>query len=806
MQTSQQRYAQPFSSFPAREEHDQRWAALSREIAARRGGVSDDPPALAPPEAAGELVVIGSGIEAVGFTAADEMRLREADHVFFCVADPATSVWLKALRPDAYDLYVLYDDTKLRHLTYMQMTEAILHYVRAGRKVVAVYYGHPGIFVLSTHRAIRIARREGHRATMRAGVSALDTLCADLGVDPSQPGMQTFEATDMLIRHRVPDTGLHLVLWQVGLVGELGYRRHGYLNSGFGVLLDYLEEVYGADHQVINYVGSRYPGTDPVTDEHTVRSLRQPEAQATVTAISTFYIPPRDGRPVDEEMLRRLGLLKPGQTARTPPGPIRIIDRYGVREMRAFEEFARFRVPAGYHWQEDTAAARFILALREDAALRDGYVRDPGAAVAKWGAAGLGPRERALLGRRDAGAMQVAAKGLRARTAAHSGGMVRALLTEAKPARALLREVRRAEPGAAETALARWAGERGWAAEWPSLHADLERTLRGSLYPWTGLYAAPEQRTSVLLLSRPATPASGRVYLNGSAVMGAVYAGGALRWRAEDGNACSGYLQADFTPRGARRLVGAVWPAGATPGTEHRVALLEHSLPEAPPQAAFAGRYRVGGAEVVVRPDTSGDGVPRMRVAVDGVAAAGLEQARQAGFTTGGLTVPLSARIHEEGVPAHLQGEYMVRVVQPMGGRLVPLRLEAARVYLSGGEAAVERRNGAFAWSGGPATLAHGEVTALLDPITLRPMLFGAAGAEGGRRRLSLVGMVAVAEPGAAALAAIPAFGLPGWAWEHLVRVAAESSRTGGLFVWHGWHKAQINLRRIRAVLREVHK
>lgn len=804
MQTAQL-YAQPFSTFPARDEHDQRWTALAREIAARRDGITDDPAALAPPAEPGELVVIGSGIEAVGFTAADEMLIREADHVFFCVADPATSVWLKALRPDAYDLYVLYDDTKLRHLTYMQMTEAILHYVRAGQKVVAVYYGHPGIFVLSTHRAVRIARREGHRATMRAGVSALDTLCADLGVDPSQPGMQTFEATDMLIRRRVPDTGLHLVLWQVGLIGELGYRRHGYLNSGFGVLLDYLEEVYGAAHPVINYVGSRYPGTDPVIDEHTVHSLRQPEAQATVTAISTFYLPPRDGRPVDEEMLRRLGLLQPGQTARTPPGPLRIIDRYGVREMRAFDDFARFRVPAGYHWQEDTAAARFILALREDAALRDGYVRDPGAAVAGWGAAGLGPRERTLLARRDAGAMQIAAKGLRARAEAHPGHMLRALLTRAAPARALLREVRRAGPGAAESTLARWAGERGWAAEWPSLHADLERTLRGSLYPWTGLYAAQERRISIFLLSRPATPASGRVYVNGSAVKGATYSGGALRWRAEDGNPCSGYLQADVTPRGARRLVGAIWPAGATPGTEHNVALLEHRLPDAPPLAAFAGRYRVGGADVVVRPESSGDEAPRVVVQVDG-GAADPEHVGPAGFSTvGGLTVPLSARMREEGVPAHLRGVYVVRMLRPAGARLVRMRMEADRVCLPGGEAAVERRNRTFAWSGGPGALAEGEVTALLDPITLRPMLFGAARAEGGERELSLAGMVPVDEPGTAALAAVPALGLPAWAWEHLVRVAAESSRSGGLFLWHGWHKAQINLRRVRAVLREVH-
>jgi hypothetical protein len=132
------------------------------------------------------------------------------------VADPATIVWLKRLRPDALDLYVLYGESKVRYTTYMQMTEAQLYWVRKGLKVVVIFYGHPGIFVLSTHRAVKLARREGHRAIMKAGVCALDTLCADLGVDPCHPGMQTHEATDSLLRRRRLDTSLHVVLWQVG--------------------------------------------------------------------------------------------------------------------------------------------------------------------------------------------------------------------------------------------------------------------------------------------------------------------------------------------------------------------------------------------------------------------------------------------------------------------------------------------------------------------------------------------------------------------------------------------------------------
>ena len=753
-----QHYEQPFGPFPARGDHDERWTALGRAIAADRDRVSDDPAAIGPPAEPGELTVIGSGIEAVGFTAADEMLIRDADEVFFCVADPATSVWIKARRPDAYDLYVLYDDSKLRYLTYMQMTEAMLHYVRQGRRVVAIFYGHPGIFVLSTHRAVIIARREGHRAVMRAAVSALDALCADLGVDPSQPGLQTFEATDMLVRRRRIDPCMHLVVWQVGLIGELGYRRQGYLNSGFSILLDYLEEVYGTGHTVVNYVASRYPGIEPLADSRPLAAFRDPDAQAKVTGISTFYLPPKEAAPADEEMLTRLGLLPPGATVRATTSPLREIDRYGPRELKAFDAFARFRVPAGYHWQEDTAAARFALALREDRDLRERYVRDPAGAVATWGAASLDRRERDLLGRRDPGALQIAAKGVPAGDL-QARPIVAALLTSRTAARELVRAVRRGDPGGAGELLARCtaphpAAAAGPAANdlngratelgWAPVERELDAALRRSLYPWTGLYLAPDRQTSLFLLGSHGRKARDRVYLNGQELTRVHYTAGTLRWRAEDGNPCSGYLRTDLTPRGARRLTGVIWPPGETAASADRLTALEHLLPAAD-------------------------------------------------RASGGLAAPGS-----------LPGEYLVRVANGADARLASFSIGPADLLINAKPAeAVEYRGSAIGWRGGPGALAEGTLTAITDPITRRPVLSGTSGFHQPGSH-ALIGTVPVSADEAALLAATPGLAIPDWAWSHLVAIAVGASRAGGLFLWHRWQRAATNLRLIRAALAEA--
>ncbi|KAI1495904.1 hypothetical protein F5X99DRAFT_100465 [Biscogniauxia marginata] len=59
------------------------------------------------------------------------------------------------------------------------MSETILREVRRGFYVVGVFYGHLGIFVNPSHRAVAIARNEGHQACMLPGISVEDCLFVD---------------------------------------------------------------------------------------------------------------------------------------------------------------------------------------------------------------------------------------------------------------------------------------------------------------------------------------------------------------------------------------------------------------------------------------------------------------------------------------------------------------------------------------------------------------------------------------------------------------------------------------------------
>jgi hypothetical protein len=327
-------------------------------------------------ESKGRLVVIGSGIKAVShFTLEAQAHIQQADIVLYAAADPVTDMWIEEQNPNAFDLYQYYADDKARMITYVQMIERILAEVRAGKYVCALFYGHPGVFVTPSHNAIAIARKEGYDAMMLPAVSAEDCLYADLGVDPSVPGCQIYEATDFLLRKRHIDTTANFVLWQVGCIGDLGFKFSGYDNDKFDLLLDYLEEIYGPDHLAINYVANMFSG-DPVIDHHTIGEYRDPEIKKKVSGISTFFIPAKEAAKSDAGMQAKLGFAKVTDARANPL----ICDRadYPVLAELAIRNNHNHHVPPGYKYSfASETLYRTLLELALDQRAQGAFRADP---------------------------------------------------------------------------------------------------------------------------------------------------------------------------------------------------------------------------------------------------------------------------------------------------------------------------------------------------------------------------------------------------------------------------------------------
>lgn len=261
------------------------------------------------------LTIVGTGIKmAAHITVEAEAHIRQAEQVFYLANHPVTAQWITQLNPQSVDLATCHAAGKERLRAYKEMAARILEAVRQGKRVCAVFYGHPGVFVLPAHLALRQARQEGFAAQMLPGISAEDCLFADLGIDPAREGCQSYEATDFLARPRRFDACTPLVLWQIGVIGNLYRPSEQPGRPGLELLVETLQEHYGSDHQVFVYQAGTLPGADAWVQPVPLAHL----PDATVTPDSTLYVPPRALPALSDTLLERLGLSSQ-QTTIHPP-------------------------------------------------------------------------------------------------------------------------------------------------------------------------------------------------------------------------------------------------------------------------------------------------------------------------------------------------------------------------------------------------------------------------------------------------------------------------------------------------------
>ena len=207
----------------------------------------------AEPARTGSLLVVGVGITGIGqVTLEAEAAIKAADQVFYLVLERTTELWLRLANPRASTLSNLYAEGKERRQTYAEMTARIVDAVRQGQRVCAVFYGHPAVFVESSHAAVRELVADGYQARILPGISADACLYAELGFNPGAYGVQSFEATDFLRARRIFDPSSNLLLWQVGVLGEIDARVGGRcLPERLHTLVEYLRPHYPHRHEIV---------------------------------------------------------------------------------------------------------------------------------------------------------------------------------------------------------------------------------------------------------------------------------------------------------------------------------------------------------------------------------------------------------------------------------------------------------------------------------------------------------------------------------------------------------------------------
>ena len=247
----------------------------------------------------GSLVNVGLGMTLGShITPLSRHFIEQADVVFVAASNQLVEEWVATMNDNVTSLQSLYAEGKSRKQTYAEMNEAIMSQVRAGKKVVGAFYGHPGVFALTPHETIKMARAEGFRAHMEPGVSAEDCL----GIDPGTFGCAHFEANNFMFNQTKFDPSAYLILWQIGIAGDRSLKVFETSEKAKQLLVNMLLDFYPADHQVALYECAVLPIETFKADWLSLRDL----AQADMTLKTTLVIPPAIEKSKNDQKINEL--------------------------------------------------------------------------------------------------------------------------------------------------------------------------------------------------------------------------------------------------------------------------------------------------------------------------------------------------------------------------------------------------------------------------------------------------------------------------------------------------------------------
>ena len=254
-----------------------------------------------------DIHIVGLGIASVAqMTRQAEDAIRRSNEVFYLDTGVATREYLSQICPRVTSLYDSNYREKQRRLDdYHHMAATVVDAALDNAPVCFAIHGHPLVAVTAPFMVLRLADLLGLSVECQPGVSAIDTVLADLQIDPVVTGIQMYEATDLLLRERPLQSDVPALLWQIGSLESTLHTQRKSLPARFRKFVDFLRGFYPANHPVVAVHSAPHPLMNSTKIECELGRLAEHASE--LHAGFTLYVPATRQRAIrDVELLNRL--------------------------------------------------------------------------------------------------------------------------------------------------------------------------------------------------------------------------------------------------------------------------------------------------------------------------------------------------------------------------------------------------------------------------------------------------------------------------------------------------------------------
>ena len=171
--------------------------------------------------------------------------------------------------------------------------------------VTFALHGHPLVAAHPPFLVLELAKALELQVTVLPGISAIDTILADLRLDPVVHGIQMYEATDLLLRRRPLQPEVPAILWQIGPLETCLHSMTVSRPERFSRFVAHLRQYYPPGHEVVAIYYSPHPILPPAILRFTLEGMGEHGHE--IHAGFTLYVPPVVSRPIqDYDLLAKL--------------------------------------------------------------------------------------------------------------------------------------------------------------------------------------------------------------------------------------------------------------------------------------------------------------------------------------------------------------------------------------------------------------------------------------------------------------------------------------------------------------------